>query len=369
MCVTAARLSPSSMTVSPTTCSSWTEQVISSGDCRTARVPLFGNDDVLYSVCRPTAATPGFYRNGGADELIFVARGAGILESAFGRLPYRERDLVVIPRGVTHRWVPDGQPQDMVVLETTSPVGPPARYRSSTGQLLDSAPCDERDIRAPKLEYTADEAGEYTIVVKAGGHVGEFVFDRHPFNVVGWDGYLYPYALNLDDFEPISGRVHPLPDQYQVFAARGVAVCAMVPHPNASDPRANPAQAHHMNVDYDELMYRFVKQENDPLSRTITLHPRSLAHRPKPGFDAMPISPFLGHVVVHGRYRTAAPGDGCGHAGSRPRVPARSGCNRCRGRAWPALSGHAKTGGGPGACPCGVLRRPRPARAASRAGR
>jgi homogentisate 1,2-dioxygenase len=269
------------------------EQVISSGDCGTARVPLFGNDDVLYSVCRPTAATPGFYRNGGADELIFVVRGAGLLESAFGRLPYRERDLVVIPRGVTHRWVPDGQPQDMVVLETTSPVGPPARYRSSTGQLLDSAPYHERDIRAPKLGEPADEAGEYTIVVKAGGHAGEFVFDRHPFDVVGWDGYLYPYALNLDDFEPISGRVHPLPDQYQVFAARGVAVCAMVPHPNASDPRANPAQAHHMNVDYDELMYRFVKQENDPLSRTITLHPRSLAHGPKPGFDAMPISPFL----------------------------------------------------------------------------
>jgi homogentisate 1,2-dioxygenase len=128
---------------------------------------------------------------------------------------------------------------------------------------------------------------------RAGAHTGEFVFDRHPFDVVGWDGYLYPYALNLDDFEPISGRVHPLPDQYQVFAARGVAVCAMIPHPNASDPRANPAQAHHMNVDYDELMYRFVKQENDPLSRTITLHPRSLAHGPKPGFDAMPISPFL----------------------------------------------------------------------------
>jgi len=270
------------------------DQIVSSGDCHAGRVPLFSNADIIYSICRPDAATPGFYRNGDCDEVMFVVAGSGTVETAFGVLAYRDRDLVVIPRGITYRWVPSGQPQDLVVLETHAPVGPPARYRSACGQLLDSAPYHERDIRTPALLDPVDQAGEFPVFIKAGGRSGRYVFDRHPFDVIGWDGYLYPYAFNIDDYEPISGRVHPLPDQYQVFGSRGVSICVLVPHPNASDPNASPAQAHHMNLDYDELMYRFASADSAAaLARSITFHPRSLAHGPKPGYESAPLEPFL----------------------------------------------------------------------------
>jgi homogentisate 1,2-dioxygenase len=270
------------------------DQVAASGDIHSARVALFANADVIYSICRPDAATDGFYRNGSSDEVMFVVAGSGTVETAFGVLEYREHDLVVIPRGITFRWLPSAEPQELVVLETHSPVGPPARYRSTCGQLLDSAPYHERDVRTPRLSDAIDEAGEFGVHIKAGGRAGRYVFDRHPFDAVGWDGYLYPYVFNVDDYEPISGRVHPLPDQYQIFGSRGVAICIMMPHPNASDPNANPAQAHHMNLDYDELMYRFARTgPPSPLSRSITFHPRSLAHGPKPGYENMPVEPYL----------------------------------------------------------------------------
>lgn len=270
------------------------DRIAASGDIYSARVPLFANADVTYSVCRPDAATDGFYRNGSSDEVMFVVAGSGRVRTAFGDLDYRERDLVVIPRGITFRWLPDAGPQELVVLETDAPVGPPPRYRSTCGQLLDSAPYHERDIRTPRLPDPVDEAGEFGVLIKAGGRAGRYLFDRHPFDAIGWDGYLYPYAFSVDDYEPISGRVHPLPDQYQIFGSRGVAICIMMPHPNSTDPDANPAQAHHMNLDYDELMYRFARTGvQGPLARSVTFHPRSLAHGPKPGYESMPVEPVL----------------------------------------------------------------------------
>jgi homogentisate 1,2-dioxygenase len=268
--------------------------LIGSGDAYTSRVPLFHNSDFAFSLCRPDVASEGFYRNGDSDEVIFVVAGQGVFECALGTIEYRARDFVVVPRGTTYRWAPSQYPQDLVVIETGGPVGPPAKYRSACGQLIDSSPFHERDLRGPQLAAPIDETGEYGVVIKSGGRTARYVFDRHPFDVVGWDGYLYPYALNLSDFEALSSSIHPMPDQYQVFGSRGVAICALVPHANASHPDANPAQPHHMNLDYDELLYRFMPTDPLPaLARTITLHPRGLAHGPKPGYENAPVTPYL----------------------------------------------------------------------------
>jgi homogentisate 1,2-dioxygenase len=256
------------------------------GDLLAARIPLFIGADVIYSVAGPDKETGDFYRNAIADELVVVVEGSGEVLTAFGRLAYEQYDLVVIPRGVTTRWLPNGA-QRLVIIETQTPLAAPQRYRSPAGQLLDSAPYHERDIRPPVLDPPVDSEGEFPVVIKARDRMARYCFDRHPFDVVGWDGFFYPYALSMRDFEAISGTVHPLPDQYQVFAADGVAISCLVPHPGASHPDASPAQAHHMNLDYDEVLHRFdvAGASREPQGGTVTLHPRGLAHGPKPGYE------------------------------------------------------------------------------------
>jgi homogentisate 1,2-dioxygenase len=262
------------------------DQLASGGDCIASRVPLFVGQDVTYSVARPDEDAKEFYRNGVADELVVVVEGSGEVMTPFGRLAYGQYDVVVIPRGVTCRWTLHGA-QCLVIIETRAPLAAPERYRSPAGQLLDSAPYHERDIRAPIHAEPVDTAGEYAVVVKAGDRIARYFFDRHPFDVVGWDGFFYPYALNLRDFESISGTVHPLPDQYQLFGADGVAISCLAPHPGAWHPERSPAQAHHMNLDYDEVLHRFdaVSDTREPQGGTVTLHPRGLAHGPKPGYE------------------------------------------------------------------------------------
>jgi homogentisate 1,2-dioxygenase len=256
------------------------------GDFLTARVPLFFGADVIYSVARPDKETDEFYRNGAADELVVVAEGSGEVLTPFGRLAYGQYDLVVIPRGVTTHWIPNGT-QRLVIIETRTPLTAPERYRSPAGQLLDSAPYHERDIRPPIFEEPVDREGEFPLLIKAGDRIARYFFDRHPFDIVGWDGFFYPYVLSMRDFEAISGTVHPLPDQYQIFGADGVAISCLVPHPGASHPDASPAQAHHMNLDYDEVLHRFdvAGSSREPRGGTVTLHPRGLAHGPKPGYE------------------------------------------------------------------------------------
>jgi homogentisate 1,2-dioxygenase len=256
------------------------------GDFITARVRLFFGEDVVYSVAQPDEESGDFYRNGVSDELIVIAEGSGDVLTPFGRLTYGQYDLVVIPRGVTSHWVPHG-PQRLVIVETSAALAGPQRYYSPAGQLLDSAPYHERDVRSPILEEPVDREGEFPVLVKAVDRMGRYFFDRHPFDVVGWDGFFYPYALSMRDFEAISGSVHPLPDQYQILSADGVAISCLVPHPGASHPDASPAQAHHMNLDYDEILHRFATapDSREPQGGTVTLHPRGLAHGPKPGYE------------------------------------------------------------------------------------
>jgi homogentisate 1,2-dioxygenase len=300
------------------------------GDVLTGRAPLFFNDDLTYSIVKPTEPTTGFYRNGATDEVVTIVVGSGVLETTFGNIEYRRRDIIVVPRGTTVRWDPHPGEQQYAVLESRRPIAPPSRYRSPAGQLLDGAPYHERDIRTPVLAPAKESEGEYPILIKSGGKAARYVLDHHPFDVVGWDGYYYPYCLNMEDFEPLSGRVHLLPDKYEVLSAERIAVCLVVPHHNADHAHASPAQAHHMNLDYDEIFFRFeTANTSEPSGGTVTLHPRCLTHGPKPGYEdvarpesletwglivdaALPLTPTMQAMEVRDEtYSDSWLGEGC----------------------------------------------------------
>jgi homogentisate 1,2-dioxygenase len=257
------------------------------GDAVAARLPLFGNDDVLVSVARPTAPMAYWYRFAHGDEVTFVHAGGGVLETQFGRLRYRRGDYLVVPTGVLWRLLPDeGVPQRLLVVEARGHVAPPARYRSRTGQFLEHAPFCERDLRPPDELVTFDEEGEFELRVKARGQIHRHVLAHHPLDVVGWDGHLWPYAFNIEDFEPITGRVHQPPPVHQTFEGPGFVVCSFVPRLFDYHPEAIPAPYNHANVDSDEVLYY---AEGEFMSRkgieqaSITVHPNGLPHGPHPG--------------------------------------------------------------------------------------
>jgi homogentisate 1,2-dioxygenase len=272
------------------------ERVTSTGDELAARVPLYFNDDLVYSLSHPSESTERFVRNASADELLVVVNGTGVIESMFGDLDYGPLDVVYVPRGTTWRMRPAVGPQRVVVLETSSPCGPPPRYRNVAGQFLPRSLYSERDLRLPELRDPRDETGEFTIAVKTASTVTNYVMANHPFDVVGWDGALYPYALNLADLEPLSGRVHLMPDMHQIFAASGVLISGITPSRMPDHPNAYRAQSDH-SADCDEIYYRFGSDDGSviPGVGTITMHTRATAHGPKPGFEQRPL-PERGHL-------------------------------------------------------------------------
>jgi len=251
------------------------------------RVPLLFNADAVFSLARPAHADDWFWRNARADEIVFVTRGEGVLESQFGTLAYRQGDYLVIPRGIIHRLVPAaGSAQVHLVIETPSHVRTPGRYRNGQGQLLEHSPYCERDIRAPSDLPVHDETGDFEIMTKVGGRIERVVMDHHPFDTVGWDGCYYPWALSIHDFEPIVGRLHQPPPVHQTFEADRFVVCSFVPRLYDFHPEAIPAPYSHSNVMTDEVIY----YANDEfMSRagietgSITLHPDGLPHGPQPG--------------------------------------------------------------------------------------
>lgn len=252
------------------------------------RHPLFYNHEVAISVCRPDHAEEVFYRNGQGDELIYVASGGGALESQFGRLEVGEGDYVVIPRGLLHRWRLDpalGQAH-LLIVESAGWIRTPERYRGELGQLLEHSPFCERDLRLPRELETVDQKGEFPLWVKQGNALTEVLLQYHPFDLVGWDGYYYPYAFNIRDFEPIVGRVHQPPPVHQTFQSDGFVVCSFVPRLYDFHPEAVPAPYHHANVMTDEVLYY---ASNEFMSRkgiesgSLTLHPDGLVHGPHPG--------------------------------------------------------------------------------------
>jgi homogentisate 1,2-dioxygenase len=250
------------------------------------RTPLLFNADVAMSFVQPTASDEFLYRNAEGDELVYVAQGAGVLESQMGDVPYQAGDYVVIPRGILHRWQLGDSGHRLLVIESAGPIRPPARYCNDSGQFLEHSPYCERDIRHPETLNFRDETGKFPVVVKQYDALTEVTLDHHPFDVVGWDGYYYPWALSIHDFEPIVGSLHQPPPVHQTFQGDGFVVCSFVPRLFDFHPGAVPVPYNHSNVSSDEVIYY---ANNEFMSRkgigfgSLTLHPGGLPHGPHPG--------------------------------------------------------------------------------------
>lgn len=267
----------------------FTHRLESAGSSPTLdRAPMLFNADVAISQARIAADAEDdehFYRNGMADEIVFVTEGQGVLESQFGELSFGAGDYLVIPRGILHRYRIDGGAL-FFIIESESYVRTPRRYRNEHGQLLEHSPFCERDIRRPESLPMVDELGDHRIVVKQRSALHQVIVDHHPWNVVGWDGYYYPYAFNIGDFEPIVGRIHQPPPVHQTFETDGFVLCSFVPRLFDFHPKAIPAPYNHSNVMADEVLYytsgNFMSRKGTELG-SITLHPDGMPHGPHPG--------------------------------------------------------------------------------------
>lgn len=262
-----------------------TMQTHVTGDAVSARVPLLGNDDIVIAVADVERPMPWFYRNVGGDELLFVHTGSGTIATPFGELAYRERDYILIPSGVTYTLTP-AQTTRLLVHECAGAVKIPRRFRNEFGQLEEQAPYYERDFRAPVLGAPNTERGEYEVRVSNRGRSAIYIVENHPFDVVGWDGYCYPYAFNLDEYAPIVGKLHQPPPAHATFEAPGAAFCAFVPRLFDFHPLAVPVPYNHSSVDCDEVIYyvsgNFMSRRGIETG-SVTLHAAGAPHGPQPG--------------------------------------------------------------------------------------
>jgi len=262
-----------------------TSNLDSSGDVVSSRIPLFYNSDLTISAAKVTISMDFCYRNGNADELFYVQSGKANLQTNLGKLEIEPGDYVVIPRGIIWQLHIDGDLK-LLILESGGAVQTPNRYRNKLGQLLEHSPFCERDITTPQLQDPLDLNGEHNVLVKTQQGLQEFVYTHHPFDVVGWDGYYFPWKMSIHNFEPIVGSIHQPPPVHQTFQAPGFVVCSFVPRLFDFHPDAIPAPYPHSNVDSDEIIYY---SKGDFMSRkgiqeeSITLHPMGLPHGPQPG--------------------------------------------------------------------------------------
>jgi homogentisate 1,2-dioxygenase len=269
-----------------------TARLPAGGDLVGGRHLLLANEDVRLSVARPTAPS-GLYRNATGDEIVYLRTGAARLESSFGLLDCRPGDYVVIPTATTHRWLPAaGEATAALVIEARGHVGPPARYLSPTGQFLEHSPYCERDLHAPDAPRVVADGngadGTVEVLVRQRSGLTRYHYAHHPFDVVGWDGCLYPYRLSIHDFEPLTGRVHQPPPVHQTFAGPNFVVCSFVPRKLDYHPQAVPAPYNHANVDSDEVLYYcagdFTSRKGSGIEAgSISLHPAGFTHGPQPG--------------------------------------------------------------------------------------
>ena len=251
----------------------------------TARIPLLGNNDVILGVSRAKDSMDYFYRNSQAYETWWVHEGSGTLKSQFGNLPFRKGDYIVIPFGTT--WQMElSEECKFFTIENPSQIEPPKRYRNNYGQMLEHAPYCERDIRVPEELETNTERGSFEVRVKVRDHLSRHILDYHPFDVIGWDGYLYPWIFNIEDFEPITGRIHQPPPVHQTFDGHNFVVCSFVPRLFDYHPDAIPVPYNHSNIQSDEIIYyaegNFMSRKGIDRS-DISMHPFGLPHGPQPG--------------------------------------------------------------------------------------
>lgn len=256
------------------------------GDAVSARRVLLGNKDVTLGISHPTQSMDYFYRNAQAYEVWFVHEGRGTLKSQFGNLQFEPGDYIIIPYGTTWQLKLDDDSARFFVIEAPSQIEPPKRYRNEFGQLLEHAPYCERDFRLPQDLEVHAETGEFEVRVKVRDGISQHILDHHPFDVVGWDGFLYPHIFNIRDFEPITGRIHQPPPVHQTFSGWNFVVCSFVPRLFDYHPEGIPAPYNHSNVNSDEVIYycdgNFMSRKGID-KYDITLHPFGLPHGPQPG--------------------------------------------------------------------------------------
>ncbi len=257
-----------------------------SGDVVGGRVPLLVNDDVTMSRCRPARPQGELFRNT-SDEVLFIHHGRGTLQTMFGVLPFKPFDYVVIPRCTTYRVDFDGGEQpDLLTFESAGDVTIPSHYLNPEGQLRLGSPYYERDLHGPQEPLVMDREEDTTVLIKDGPRLTRYTLASHPFDVVGWDGLVYPYTFNADDFEPITGTIHQPPPIHQTFEANGLVLCTFAPRLLDTHPEAVKVPYAHSNVEADEMLYyvrgRFGSRRGVEVASN-TLHPRGLPHGPHPG--------------------------------------------------------------------------------------
>lgn len=252
-----------------------------------SRKTIFANNDLHIGLAAPKSFSKDyFYRNSDADEMLFIHVGSGKLKTMYGNLDFKYGDYLIIPRGTTYQIDFNSNQNRILYIESFSPILSPNRYRNNFGQFLEHSPFCERDFRLPKDLRTYDEKGEFKILSKKQGLLWEYTHTYHPFDVVGWDGFNYPYAFSIHDFEPLTGRIHMPPPIHQQWEAAGFVVCSFVPRMYDYHPESIPAPYHHSNIDSEEILYYV---DGDFMSRNniekgqITLHPGGIPHGPHPG--------------------------------------------------------------------------------------
>lgn len=247
---------------------------------------LFNNDLNIVLSAPKDSLKDYFYKNADADEMIFVHQGTGTLRTMLGNIKFGPGDYLVVPRGIIYQISFDTESNRLFIVESFSPILTPKRYRNNFGQLMEHSPFCERDLRTPEKLETHDEKGKFLIKIKKENELHQITYASHPFDVVGWDGYNFPYAFNIKDFEPITGRVHQPPPVHQTFEAHNYVVCSFCPRLYDYHPEAVPAPYNHSNIDSDEVLYYV---DGDFMSRNhvekgyISLHPAGIPHGPHPG--------------------------------------------------------------------------------------
>ncbi len=247
---------------------------------------LMNNDCHIILAAPKKSLTEYFYKNADCDELIFIHKGSGKLRTLLGNIEFGYGDYLMIPRGIIYQIEFNDENNRLFIVESSSPMYTPKRYRNWFGQLLEHSPFCERDLRRPTDLETHDEKGDFLIKVKKEGMLHQYIYGAHPFGVIGWDGYNYPYAFSIHDFEPITGRIHQPPPVHQTFEATGFVVCSFCPRLYDYHPESVPAPYNHSNIDSDEVLYYV---DGDFMSRNhieqgmITLHPAGIPHGPHPG--------------------------------------------------------------------------------------
>lgn len=245
------------------------------------------NSDLQISLAAPMESmTTYFYKNSQADEVLFIHKGSGTLKTGFGKIYFKYGDYIVVPRGTIYQIEFNDTDNRLFIIESFSPIHFPKRYQNKYGQLMEHSPFCERDIVRPSDLETFDETGDFKVLIKKQGLIYPYTYGTHPFDFIGWDGYHYPWAFSIHNFEPITGRVHQPPPVHQTFEAHNFVICSFVPRKYDYHPDAIPAPYNHSNIDSDEVLYYV---DGDFMSRKsvvqgqITLHPGGIPHGPHPG--------------------------------------------------------------------------------------